>query len=373
MLDARMTMYPWDLADGGPQAVLDRLRGEIGVNGVSLIVGTPPCLHVRSGPEAGRGIRTAGGWFFTPSESHYAATRARPLPGDLSDARRAVEAAVDLCARIGLSLCFQLSAAHCGPLAARHPELSTKNAFGMASAASLCLINPEVQGLLLGAVADLSSRGSVAAVLLEDFSLAWSEADSAELETPIPLDDLHRQLLKICFCESCHQRAGASSVDAPVALRMVRTALQGGQDSEPLGASRLRRPLAIEVVERLTRWQSAELGSFLRRLRAAAQCPVWVLDHAKNEKDPFRVHAAADVIRIDHPTDLRDSIPDKNTTHRVAVTPAFFRTVAGPNLVAWLVEAMQRDIRSVSFEHFGVLGETEVTSLKQALRFARRA
>ena len=53
MLRAFMAVYPWDLADEGLEGVLDRLRGEVGLTGLSLWVGAPAGtrgLHASADP-----------------------------------------------------------------------------------------------------------------------------------------------------------------------------------------------------------------------------------------------------------------------------------------------------------------------------------
>jgi len=205
MIRAHLTAYPWDLIDEREEAVLDRLRGEIGVTGLSLWVASPPVRQLRVRDVEPRIFSTRGGLFFRPSDEPYTGTRCKPLASGWHKGSDPLARIADACADRSLDLRAVVSATATGRVAQRHPEMACKNVFGAVSDTGLCLANPDVQSYLCGLVTDLSGRYQLTGVSIADFALAWPEAWNQDLRCGVPLDDMARSLLGICFCESCHQ------------------------------------------------------------------------------------------------------------------------------------------------------------------------
>src|SRR5262249_48576048 len=80
MFQATMCCNLWDLVDEGIDTVLDRLKGEAGITGISVPLSCPVDTYFR--PHQGvspRRFRTRGGVQFQPHSQTYASTRLRPI------------------------------------------------------------------------------------------------------------------------------------------------------------------------------------------------------------------------------------------------------------------------------------------------------
>src|SRR5690349_13438156 len=106
MFHISMNCYPWDLVDEGIDAVLDRLKGEAGVTGISVPFSCGPIVQLR--PHAGvspRTFRSRGGVQFQPEASHYTGTRIRPVVADWLRKSNPLAAIAEACAKRGLAFC----------------------------------------------------------------------------------------------------------------------------------------------------------------------------------------------------------------------------------------------------------------------------
>ena len=52
MFDVHLLCYPWDVSESRADAVLDRVRGEIGATGLTVVAATRPVCQLRRRPGA---------------------------------------------------------------------------------------------------------------------------------------------------------------------------------------------------------------------------------------------------------------------------------------------------------------------------------
>ncbi|MEK7757369.1 MAG: hypothetical protein AAB385_09190, partial [Planctomycetota bacterium] len=188
MFELFIVAYPWDLPAEDVGGVLDQLRGEVGVTGLSLWVAAPPTAQLRasaprplslganvSSARRPRVFRTRGGVFFQPADRHYAQTRCQPIVSSWVTMGNPLATIAKACAGRGLNLRAIVSAAAAGRMAERYPEFACRSAFGDESRARLCLANAEVQTYLRAMALDLSTNAGVTALTLTDFDIRWSD------------------------------------------------------------------------------------------------------------------------------------------------------------------------------------------------------
>ncbi len=378
MLRAFVTFYPWDLIDEGINAVLDRLHGDVGITGVSVWAASPPVTQLRVRDVTPRLFRTRGGLFFHPDEQHYSGTRCNPIVSGWVKGKRPLKKISDACADRGMELRIIISAGMTGRFAQRYSEMACKNAFGDVSYTGLCLANPDVQSYLCGVVADLSSNHSAAGVTITDFVIAWAEAFGPELLVASALSEMEASLLSTCFCESCHQRATAAGVDVGMARRSVTATLQRTFDDGPPSDMELETSLSDNApLKDYHRWRTAELASLLQRLAQACKCEL-LLDQSLGVGRLCR-HAdldlslpAAVITRMENPEQLASAMRPAARRSELRLAATFAHGGHGPELVSILPKAAELGFAAVEFDNYGLLPESALTPIKQAIRFARR-
>lgn len=374
-----LAAYPWDLLDDDLDAVLDRLRGEVGVTGLALWAASPAVLHVRSRPLDPRLVRSEGGLLFHAEDRHYAATRCKPVAAAWLKGKDPLGRIVSACDERGMEVRAVISASRIGRMPQRHPETACKNVFGAESHVSICLANPDVASFLCGLVSELSTSPPTAGVVIRDFDIAWAEAFSPELRGLQVTDTASRSLLSLCFCESCRQGAGESGVDAAAACRSVEAMLQlsfdaGGpsqvgtaptfSDDSPLGA--------------FLRWRRDELGRLLGRLVQACHGDLFLhrgVDRGSYASlDEAMISVPAGVItRIENAAALPSAFASTARLNELSLPEQFAVGPRGPELVSTFSRAVELGFSGVEIDNFGLLPETAFALIKQAVRYARRS
>lgn len=379
MFRALVRAYPWDLIDEGVADVLDVLHGQIGCDGLSVWAATPPVLQMRARTVEPRVFRSRGGLLFSPDESRYSSTRCKPVAADWGGKKDALERVVGECRARGLELRLVISASETGRLARRHREMACKNVFGAESHATVCLANPDVQAYLCCLLSELSERFAPDGICLTDFRIAWSEASPERFSSHPSLGDTERAFLGTCFCESCHQQAGDSDVDVAMAQRTVQVILQKSLDAgqptnQPPGTILADTPPLAAYY----RWRAAQLSSLLRRLTEVVACEVLlerglgVIEQTQDEGlKPSGV--AAVLTRITEPNQL-PSVPSPGALRDELHVPASMAAAPrASEFVALLASAAKAGIAAVDIDHLGLLPESALTAVKQAVRFAKRS
>jgi hypothetical protein len=365
-----LAAYPWDALDQRPDDLLDRLRGEWGVTGLALYASSGPIHEFRAREILPRIVRTCGGLYFAPDEPQYHASRCRVPAADFPQVRHAVERMLEACRERNLPLRIVLSATRIGALADRHPEFAVRNAFGEASTVAVCLINPDVQVFLCAMVADLGSRPMVESLLIEDFEIRWTDVDDPRFDQPVPTPPEFSRHIGICFCESCRQRSLDAGVDAEVAARMVRETIDATLTrAEPPPPS---RPILHKPIDEYFAWQATELRRLRDRTKKACPCPLRWLADGKRQETETPDSSEDSVLRIRSGESLNAVASTATPPREISLSPKLLAEISGPELVRGLVAAAERGVAGGQFEHYGVLSESLLTAIRQALRFARR-
>lgn len=375
MQRAWMTAYPWDLTDDDLQITLDRLQGEWGITGLSLWTAIPPTTQLRVRNIEPKYVRTRGGLFFHPSENQYESTRCKPITSSKVKGRDPIEKIVNTCTQRGLEYSLMVSAAMTGRLVQKHPEMACKNRYDDASQIGLCLSNPDVQSYLVSLISDLSSKYNPASLIVTDFISIWTEAYLPDLQTTAMFGNLERELLAMCFCESCYQRATQAGIDVEMVKRSVKVLLQKSFDRVAVNdTSTLSENAPISAYQR---WRNNELSDLLRNLSQACNCEL-LLDrsiHCSSAIPPAPVDLEIPdgvIERMDHPEQLKSILQSNARRHELRIPSSLTMGMHGPELISLISQAAESGCHSVHFDHYGLLPDIAMTTIKQAIRFARR-
>ena len=390
-MNSRMWVYPWDFVDEGFDVVLGRLQGEIGIGGVTMPVACAAARYLRVREVDPRWVVSAGGLCFHPSAGKYGATRCKPVVASEFKKRDPLTEAIERCQTCGLTLFVSVSASRIGRMAEQHPTMATKNAFDARSGESLCLANPDVRAFLCDLLDDLTSARALAGVIVEDFDIAWAEADDARsLSGFRPGADsanadlanaaaAERSLLRVCFCESCLQGAGAAGVDAAAAKRSVARILQKAFDAGPGSGLEANLPAMIAddpPLRDMLSWRRSSIAELYSRCVERCSCPIALHVSSPEEAAVFQSEDATPptlLITADplSPPTWLNQLGD--TTWEVRFGPAPTWPKPASELVRAFQAFAQAGCRSVELTHYGIIPESMMAALKQAVRFDRRA
>lgn len=405
MFQVNMICHLWDLLDEGVGEVLDRLQGELGVSGVCVPVVCPPLAQLRCRPGAGpRIFRTRGGAFFTPQEAYYQATRCKPAASSWLKNRNPLQLVAEQCRKRKLDCRAVVHSSSAGLLARHHPQTAAKTVFGDAWPERVCLVNPDVQALLVGLCRDLAENYQLSAIEMRGFHTGRIRPDSLGFDPPFDLGPGGYALLQMCFCESCRQLADRGSEVSPgvgpesaarsaeVRLRRIFEAgpAAGGLD---LTWEQLLADDAPLRKHAASQWRA--LAGLLESIRRECDCPVILHTYDDLLQGAAGTHPLADGGAIGAAAAVLAHVrgTSQSETDEVARTvvglagpgqgaeveirpyvgqPADAEPTDAPALVRNLSRLVELGIRSVNLDNCGQIPESAWPGVKQAIRFARR-
>jgi len=375
---AWMTAYPWDIIDDDLQITLDRMQGEWGITGLSLWTSIPPTTQLRVRNIEPKFVRTRGGLFFHPSENQYESTRCKPIASSKVKGRDPIEKIVNACTQRGLEYSLIVSAAMSGRLVHKHPEMACKNRYDDSSQIGLCLSNPDVQSYLNSLISDISSKYNPASVIVTDFISVWTEAYLPDLQTTAIVGNLERALLAMCFCESCYQRATQAGVDIEMVKRSVKVLIQKSFEQGVADNTSLDCAFSDNApISAYHNWRYKELSDLLRNLSEACNCEL-LLDRSVYCSSVIPpAHVDLDIPdgvieRMNRPELLKSILHSSARRIELRIPSSLTMGTHGPELISLISQAAESGCHSVHFDHYGLLPDIAMTTIKQAIRFARR-
>lgn len=393
MFTAHVACRLWNLEDGGIDDVLDRLQGELGVGGVTVVAAGKPVCQLRHRPGVTpRIFQSRGGLYFPPDESKYKDTRCKPVVSSWVKSRDPLRKVSEACQRRDLTLRIVLDTRRIGRIVSRCPSVAAKTVFGDASPGVMCAANPDVAALYHGLMSDLSTNYSVSAIELRHLDRTF-ETDLVEslevLASPSDADEVARALLTICFCESCLQSARGGNVDADGAMRSVEVLLNGFLAQARLLPNSLADVLTEdETLERYVTHRREEHAALIDALARRTDCDMvlHVGDDVTDDRPALSAMAAScAAINVavsnvsPEPTAsmftqvLKACRMNRSRQCEAVVSVREPLTKDASGLVRTMKQLVDDGVTSVHLDHYGLMGENEFVAAKQAIRFARRS
>jgi len=357
---------------------------------------------VRARPAAqSRVFRASAGVYFDPDDGCYEGTRLRPVVVARYRRRNPLRRIADVCQRRGLEVRAWTVCCHNSVLAERHPDMAIKDAFGTPDPTWLCPINPDVREYICGLVADLSRNYPLAAIELESPTFPPTTHRHTHRKVGAVLGEAGEFLSRLCFCESCRQRAVEDGVDAAMAGRSVRVWLEQLLEHGAWPMRRSGRAAAEEVasegptIEDLlgedealrtyVEWRQRRVVETIRRAASVSRVPLLV--YAMGED----IQAGVSWARVGKATAGllvqcfgADAERVEDAVARFAgaaggVDRLAIGLWAGPPVIrdsACLVRLASRaaelGVRCFHYYLYGILPEPSLTWVRQAIRAARR-
>jgi|CXWL01.1.fsa_nt_gi hypothetical protein len=372
---------PWDLQldERGIESkelsvTLDQLRGEVALTGLSVWGAAPSSRRFRIREIEPRLIHAEGGLFFEPSQTRGGC---RP-PAVTTGSKSLVPAIANACARHDLALRLLLSTATMGGLAQYYPEFASRSAFDDPSRLSVCLLNPAVQECVAGVACGVPPQFGVNQIVFHDFRVGWFEAFDRSLGWPSSLGNVERTLLSTCFCPACVKAAQDAGVDANEVRKcvqnLVQKSLAQGTSYGGTEAGFLAEQTSLAAFKRV---QADLLNSFLKRIVEDCRRDVLVARQPADSNsgvEQFDARVPAGVVTwAGEVTQLPNQIAP-GARHSEVTLPAW--TLLGSRaeeFIAAMSRLVEWGYAGVQIDDYGALPESAFTTLKQAIRFARRS
>ncbi len=389
MFDVHLICNLWEIQERGIEDVLDCVQGELGADGVTVIVASEPVVHLRRACGDGPLIfRSRGGVFYHPDPSRFTSTRYKPVVTEWLKKRNLLADLNKACQHRSLSLSVVVNTARLGRVVAKYRDAACQSAFGDVSPARLCLNNPDVVALCRGLIVDLSTDYELSSIELRD---ATSVLDTDLFDSVSPshtVSDLEQALMGICFCPSCLQSADRAGVDGENAARRVRHLLSASRDTSQPATTSITDVLSIEepIAAMVEHNQNAR-RTLLQELAATAQCDILVHTPAHDALPyAFDLISGSDVAGIsiawnhertpDDPT-LASFVERSREDHLRRcniIVPAVERPAKErPSLVAVVKSIADSGASGVTLDRWEVMTEHDLTVAKQAIRYAKRS
>lgn len=392
MFTCQIHCHPWDLLDEGVDEVLDRLQGQVGATGITLITAGDEIELFRPHPGAEPRIyRSSGGVYFQPSEQIYQATRLKPPVWEQHRKMDVLGKISEHCADRQLDLRASISPLSCKRLVSKHPEAACKNAYGIASRSAICPLNPDVGEYLLSLVRDLSGYDDVSAIVLDEIQRPPATDPASYVQALAMFDAEAVILLNLCFCESCLQAADRAGVDGQAALRCTQSVLDRLCREEAAEDRSMADLMAgNQPIDQYLNWADAAWFELLGRIKDVSSKAL-ILNCASVDSRLLDLSMApdlfgfADTMIID--TEDLESILSALSQGEVLsglVTPASVRQMElllqmdegsideAPEVVRQLTFAAEAGAAGVNVIHYGAILERQFDWIRQGLRNARR-
>jgi hypothetical protein len=190
---------------------------------------------------------------------------------------------------------------------------------------------------------------------------------------------VERSLLAVCFCESCAQRSQSAGIDVEAARRAVEQAVNLAFEQGPGEGTQIEDFFAEhESLAEHRRRQIEDLNTLLRKLKEACRCDLLLertaLDSPADVASGMDLSIPSAVItRVDDPAQLPTVMPSRARRNELQLAATSAIGPAASRLVGILPDAAQAGFAAVEIDHYGLLSESALTTLKQAIRFARRS
>lgn len=366
---------PWDFSGptGGIDAhalgeILDRLQGDVGLTGLSIWGASAAYDEFRVHKKP-HWIRCDGGLFFDPVQS-----RGGCRPPESSVSRRFLPEIASVCQQHNASLRCMLSYASLGGLAHFYPEFASQNAFGDVSRASVCLLNPAVQDCMQSITCAIPPQFGVCEVVLHDVLVGWLEAFDITTRWPSPLGMVERSMVSTCFCPACvgaGEEAGIEVDSARIAVtNLVSRSLVHGTSFAGTESGFLAEHPALEAFRRA---QFDRLNRFI--LEIAEDSPREVLV-ARKALSPLAFDPGIPAGVITEALSLSEAGNVACTEARrneVTVPASCLLGSRSEEFIGATANLPRWGYTGVQIDGFHSLPESSWTTLRQAIRFARRS
>jgi hypothetical protein len=385
MFQTNVTCYLWDLVDEGIDAVLDRLKGEAGVTGISVGLSCPLTIQLR--PHANlvpRTFRSSGGVQFQAKPELYKGSRIQPVVASWLRKANPLANLAEACHRRGLNLRGWLSCCNSPVTIGKYPFAMMKDLFGDSRPEWLCPVNPDVREYLRALVQEASTAYPFNTLELMGLSFPFEQFVALE-QVEVELGALGYWLRNLCFCESCRQAAGKEGIDVLAAARSAGVMIDRIFSSGEALDQSVGEFLADEpMLEALSNWRAEQLTSLLKSIKETCKCRLLIQPSAEKQvagNDSAAMARNCDGLlwncKLDEEAIEKSVERGLRETGDMARVELSFNAGAdscpdSTHLVRLVSRSAMLGVRSVNVGNYGLLSMNRLGWIKQATRYAQR-
>jgi hypothetical protein len=223
--------YPWDLLDEGLHESLGRIAS-LGFRGISLAISYHAGLLLLPHNPRGHVRFLEDGALYFGATERFRGLAIQPRVSSLVGPDDPLERICTAASAEGLDVVGWTVCTHNSHLGNRHPDMVMRNAWGDPLYYALCPSHPDVQAYLEALVA-AASRYPVAALQLESYGFMGFPHGHHHEKINLPLPPETQDLMGICFCPACLDRARAAGVDGESLRQRVAAYLARALDGAP--------------------------------------------------------------------------------------------------------------------------------------------
>lgn len=265
-------MHAWDIAEAGADSLMDWLS-RAGLNTMCLAATYHDGWFVHPHHSRHRAFMAEGDvCYFQPQFSLYKETRLRPQVAKLCQKKDWFAEAGKKLEQYNLQLFSWTVGTHNSRLGLKFPELTQENVFGDRLPHALCPANDEVRTYLFALCRDLAVNHPISALQLESFGWMGFKHGHHHERDLTGLSDFECELLSLCVCRACQQKAEAAGVDVEKLKARVKAILDGAfreAPQRPRGhpVSMKQAEALLPELKRLNAWRAGFLNAMLSEIR----------------------------------------------------------------------------------------------------------
>lgn len=218
-------LHAWDFADEGVEEVLGSIR-DSGLNTLCLAATYHNGWFIHPHSRRHRAFMTEGSvCYFRPQESLYKGAKLRPQLAKLSNEKDWFAEAGKHLDDYGLRLVAWTVGAHNSRLGLLHPELTVRNVYGDHLPHALCPAHEDVRIYLKTLCRDLATNHPLWGIQLEGFCWMGMAHGHHHERDLVGLTPFEQDLMGLCFCDACSQRAESNNVGVTKVKETVKQIL----------------------------------------------------------------------------------------------------------------------------------------------------
>jgi hypothetical protein len=268
-------LHAWDLAEGGSDKVMHSMS-EAGLNVMCLAATYHSGWFLHPGSPAHRAFMAESGvCYFKPDKSYFGDSRLFPKTATLAKKRDWMRQAGKRAQKHGLRLVAWVIGMHNTRAGTKFPELTQRNVYNDSLPHALCPANDEVREYLVNLCRNLACEYPVWGLQLESFGwMSFAHGHHHERDL-VGLSSLEQQLMSLCVCRHCSQKAARAGVDVLEVKRWVKEVLEGAMreaPDRPKNHPRRMEELEAECPELLkfNGWRKTFLNSLVTAIKIEA-------------------------------------------------------------------------------------------------------
>lgn len=219
-----MWTYPWDLQDEGYDAVLGKLKNDVGLDAINLASAYHTFDMLRPHLRKQNHLQvTQAAIYFQPQTDLYADTSITPPTSPWMGGDNWWGKAAESAERVGIALNSWTVFFHNSYLAQQYSHCAIERCTGDISISALCPANPDVRAYTIALSKDLVQNYGIKLLECESLDYAGWGHTHHHAKHGIPFGAGGQYLYALCFCPSCQNKAMEANIDV-VHLRAKVTA-----------------------------------------------------------------------------------------------------------------------------------------------------